>query len=412
MIMIGINYKTCATHIRERLTFTKAQTIEALQNLKNQQINEVVLLATCHRTEFYSVEIEHIPKIIAFILETYKQNGGTDDIKQYLTIYKDDRAIRHLLNVTAGLESLVLGEDQILSQVKQAVELAREAQTLGKITHKVFREAITLTKKIKNQSKISQYPLSISHIAIQFLKEKIGTLKNCKGLIIGLGQMNELAIKYLLDEAVDTLYVTNRTHGKALELQEIYQELIPISYEERYDVLNHVDFVISATASPHVILKLEQMPHLSRHIYLLDIAMPCDIDKNIATLPMAEVYDLEDLEEIANRNQEMRTYLSKIATIEIEQKLIQINHWLENLEIEQVANDLNQYCMTVKEHTLHFIKHQLKDDTSDDLLDYIMTETLKRCIRQPIAHLMTLEDEEQRKKEMDVLRVLFGLGEK
>lgn len=407
--IIGINYKSCPVQMRELLTFTSSQVIEKLNYLKTKHIHEIVLLSTCHRTEFYLTETEQIDCVVQFILMAFKHSGGQEDIRPYLVIQKGEAAIRHLFYVTAGLESLVLGEDQILGQVKKAVELAQRVGTLGKLTHKIFREAITTAKKIKSQIEISKYPLSISHIAIQFLKEKRGSLKQSKGLLIGLGQMNELTIKYLLEEEMDTLYVTNRTHGKTLLIKEQYDKVVPIAYEARYTVLNQVDFVISATASPHVILKLEELPTFTQPVYFIDIAMPFDIDKRIGALPFAKLYTIEDLDEIASRNQKIREQLSQVAMIEIDQKIDQLNDWLESLEIEEVAKAFHEYCDVVKAHTVQVVRHHVHEALPEHLVDYIITEALKRCIRKPIAHLRSLEDKVQRKKEVEILKALFEL---
>lgn len=411
-LVVGIDYKSCPLQMRELLTFTSSQIVEILKYLKTKQMNEVVILSTCHRTEFYITQTEQIDFIVQFICVIFQKKQGKGDIRPYFVIHKGEAAIKHLFNVASGLESLVLGEDQILGQVKHAVELANEAGTLGKITHKVFREAITTSKKIKNQIKISEYPLSISHIAIQFLKEKRGELKHSKGLLIGLGQMNELAIKYLLEEDIDTLYVTNRTHGRALQIKALYEELVPIPYEERYTVLNQVDFVISATASPHVVLKLEEIPQLTKQVFFIDIAVPFDIDKRIGKLPLAKLYTMEDLETIASRNQKIREHLSEVATIEINKSISQLYNWLDNLEVEEAASVLNQYCNVVKEHTLHVIKHHVHEDIPDNLIDYMLTEALRRFVRKPIAHLRSVSDKEERKKELEVLKTLFDLSYK
>lgn len=410
--MVGLDYKSCPVQMRTYLTLTNSQVIESLNFLKTQHLTEIVLLSTCHRTEFYTTGAEQIDTLVQFIRLIFKQNGGQGDITPYLKIMKSEVAVRHLFNVTTGLESIVLGEDQILGQVKKAFECAQELQMTNKIIAKFFREAITLAKRIKYQLKLSEYPLSISHIAIQFLKEKQGTLEGKKGLLIGLGQMNELTIHYLLEEKMDTIYVTNRTHGKALDFKKLYQEVIPIPYETRYTLLNEVDFIISATASPHKILKLEYMPNLTKPLYLIDIAMPPDIDKQIETLPFAYVYTLEDLEDIATRNQKQRETIAKVVQVEIDKAILKLEKWLQNLEVESVAKALDDYCTIVQQHTLCVLKHQLQEAISEDMLKHIMTETLKRCIRTPIAHLMSLEDMSQKNKELESLKALFELSYK
>ena len=415
--VIGVNHKNCPAPVRERVTFTQSKVLEGLNELKNQGIEEVVILSTCNRSEIYieDSEIETaVQKVIAFYKAYFirnqedkgKQSEDERCLQDYLFVERDEAAIRHLFRVAIGLDSIVLGEDQILGQVKKAHSDAMEQSASGKVLNKIFREAISLGKKVKHKVKISEHPLSISHIAIKFLKQKQGTLKGKKGLMIGLGQMNELTIKYLIEEELEGIYVTNRSHGKVVTFSEIYPEVIPVEYEKRYEVLDQMDFVISATASPHTILTYECMPHLHKPLDIMDIAMPRDVDQRIDDLPMASVYHVDHLKKISEENSAMRTFLAEQAEIYIDEAVEKLMKWIEQLELQEVVQGLDAYCGEIKEHTIKFLNKKLKTPIEEETLELIMTETLKRCIRTPIVKLMAMEKGE-REGYAKVLNELF-----
>lgn len=415
--VIGVNHKNCPAPVRERVTFTQSKLLEGLKNLKDQGIQEVVILSTCNRSEIY-IEDPEIKDAIQKVVDFYKAYAIRSqeekhrpleyegNLEDYLFTEEGEMAIRHLFRVAVGLDSIVLGEDQILGQVKKAYSDAMEQGASGKVLNKIFREAISLGKKVKHEVKISEHPLSISHIAIKFLKQKQGTLKGKKGLMIGLGQMNELTVKYLIEEELEGIYVTNRSHGKVITFSEIYPEIIPIDYEKRYEILSDMDFVISATASPHTILTYEEMPKLHKPLDIMDIAMPRDIDARIDELPMASVYHVDHLKKISEENSAMRVLLAEKAEGYIDEAMEKLMKWIDQLEVQEVVQGLDAYCGEIKEHTIRFLSKKLKTPIEEETLELILTETLKRCIRTPIAKLMSMEKGE-REGYAKVLNELF-----
>ena len=410
--VIGVSHKNCPVEIREKVTFTQSKRLESLAYLKGQGIKEIVILSTCNRSEIY-IEDNEIKeakeKVISFYKAYFKQNGGNGDLSAYLFDEENEGAIRHLFRVAVGLDSIVLGEDQILGQVKAAYEEANTQKTSGKITHKIFQEAIGLAKKIKSEMKISEYPLSISHIAIQFLKEKQGTLQGKSALIIGIGQMNKLTTQYLLEEKLEHIYITNHTHKRALEFKQTIKDVQVIDYKKRYEFLKEVDFVISATASPHTILTYEKMPQLKKPLDIMDIAMPRDIDENINKIQGVQVYHIDHLKQISKTNETIRRALSQKAEFAIEERIVKLLKWLGQLNVENVVKGLEDYCQTVKTHTAKFLSKKMKSDVDKEVLETIMTEALKRCIRRPIAELMKIEEADKRSHYAQVLSELFEL---
>lgn len=408
--VIGVNHRNCPIELREKVSFTHNKLLACLRELKEvQKMQEVVLLSTCNRSELYLYD-ENLETALSKGIAFY-QSYFEEDVMPYLSIRQGEEALRHLFEVTSGLDSIVVGEDQILGQVKKAHSDAMSEQASGKVLNKIFREAISTAKHIKSELKISEHPLSISHIAVKFLKEKQGTLKGKKALVIGTGQMNELTIKYLLEEGISKIYVTNRTHTKAVALTELYEDLDPVPYERRYEVLPKVDVVVSATASPHVILQADKMPELSSRLDIMDIAMPRDIDPAIDELDQVHVYDIDGLKLISKANNERRLELVARAQKEIEESLQKLIKWLETLSVDEVVQGLDAYCEAIKRHTTKVLsKKILNEELDEDAMSMIMAETLKRCMRTPIAKLMTTESPEQRMRYAKMLSELFELN--
>lgn len=409
--VIGVNHRNCPIELREKVSFTHTRLLACLQELKaTYKLQEVVLLSTCNRSEIYIYD-EEIEDAISRGIRFYQSHFEKEDIKPYLYIRQGKEAIEHLFEVAAGLDSIVVGEDQILGQVKKAHSDAMSEHTSGKVLNKIFREAVSTAKQIKSEIKISEHPLSISHIAVKFLKEKQGTLEGKKALVIGTGQMNELTIKYLLEENIGEIYVTNRTHTKAVELTELYEGLFPVPYEKRYDILPKVDIVVSATASPHIILQADKMPELIKRLDIMDIAMPRDIDPAIDEMELANVYDIDALKMISKTNNERRLELVVAAQKEIEGAIRKLMKWLETLSVEDVIQGLDAYCEEIKAHTTKLLsKKILNEELDEEVMGMIMVEALRRCMRTPIAKLMTTENPELRMQYAKMLSELFELN--
>lgn len=409
--VIGVNHRNCPIEVREKVSFTHSKQLACLHELKEvQKLQEVVLLSTCNRSEIYIYD-EEIEGAILKGIAFYQSHFEKEDIKPYLYIRQGEEAIGHLFEVAAGLDSIVVGEDQILGQVKKAHSDAMNEHTSGKVLNKIFREAISTAKQIKSEIKISEHPLSISHIAVKFLKEKQGSLQGKKALVIGTGQMNELTIKYLLEENIGEIYVTNRTHSKAVELTELYEGLIPVSYEKRYEILPKVDIVVSATASPHIILHVKDMPPLTKRLDIMDIAMPRDIDPAVDGIECANVYDIDALKMISKANNARRLELVLAAQNEIEKAIKKLVKWLEALSVEEVIQGLDTYCEEIKVHTTRLLsKKKVSEEIDEEAMGMIMTEALKRCMRTPIAKLMTTENPELRAQYAKMLSELFELN--
>lgn len=407
--VVGVNHNDTPINIRECVSFTDTQKIESINFLLDNGIQEVVILSTCNRSEIY-IYSKNILDKVEVVKDFYEDFFSVEDIKKYLFCEVGEEAISHIFNVSSGLDSIVLGEDQILGQVKDAHEFSRQLGASKKVLNKLFREAITVAKDIKTTTKISQQPLSISYIAIKSLKDKTCTLEGKNALVIGIGKMSKLAMKHLEEEKLNSIYVTNRSYEKLKDIQDEYKNLIPIKYEDRYNVMNEIDVVISATASPHTVIKKESMPNLDKKIIMMDIALPRDIDKNLNELDKVEVYDIDDLKKISNENDKKRRELACVGELIIKEKIEEFKEWLETIKIDPTIQSLNDKCSDIREDTLDYIYRKLDLNCREKkIVDKMLTSALKRLIREPIINLKQIKDSGKQEEYIKIVEELFDL---
>ena len=409
--VIGINHNLSPISIRERVSFTDTKKIEAINILLDKDIDEIVILSTCNRSEIY-ISCEDVEKGIEVVKAFYEEFFELGEVRNYLFSKKNKEVIEHLFNVASGLDSVVLGEDQILGQVKDAHEFSMKLGATKKLFNRLFRDAITTAKEVKTITKISQQSLSISYIGIKLLKEKMVSLKDKNVLIIGLGKMNLLTIKYLQEENVGTIYISNRSIEKFKEIQSIYDNIEYVDYKDRYNFLkdNEIDIVISATSSPHLVIRKEDMPSIKNKIYFMDLALPRDIDYNMKKLDYAEVYCIDDLKYIQHKNDETRVQLSKEAYKIINDKIDEFILWEDISTIDPTIQSLNQKCNEIKEDTLDYISRKINLNQRDKkIIDKMMTSALKRVIREPIINLKQVKNKGKREEYIKIIEELFDI---
>ncbi|WP_290063475.1 glutamyl-tRNA reductase [Paraclostridium bifermentans] len=407
--VVGVNHNNTPINIRETVSFTDTQKIEGINFLLDNGIEEAIILSTCNRSEVY-IYSNDISDKVEVVKNFYQDYFDVESIEEFLFNKTGEEAIKHVFNVSAGLDSLVLGEDQILGQVKDAHDFARQLGSSKKVFNKLFREAITVSKDIKTTTKISHQPLSISYIGIKCLKEKMGSLENKNALVIGLGKMSKLAMKHLEEEQLNNIYVTNRSYEKLKNIQDEYKNLIPIKYEDRYEVMDKVDIVISATASPHTVLKKAEMPKTSNKLIMMDIALPRDIDKNLNEFENIEVYDIDDLKKISEANDKKRRELACIGELIIDEKIEEFNEWLDTIKIDPTIQSLNDKCSDIREDTLDYIYRKLDLNCREKkIIDKMLTSALKRLVREPIINLKQIKGSGKQEEYIKIVEELFDL---
>lgn len=324
-VVIGTSHKYCPIEIREKLTFCKKRLRQALSSLLEYDgIKGAVILSTCNRTELYA-DVSDIEKGIASLkrfLADY-QHQTLDRIAAYLYTYIGKEAVFHLFSVAAGIDSQIIGEPQILEQVKFAYCEAKAIEATDKILERVFNQAIEIGISVRKKTRISEGDISLGSLTIELIKKRLGALKDKRVLIIGTGKISELVVRHLRKEAVKTIFIANRTIERAYELAGFIKGEV-VRFDKLRETLKQADVVISVAASPHLILKkediLEALDH--RPLLIIDLGLPRNVDPEIKHTKDVGLICLDDLNslniESLNQRKKDIPLVKKIITQEIE----------------------------------------------------------------------------------------------
>lgn len=406
----GFDYKKVPIHLRERASFTSSQKIKVTNDLLDLGIEEVVVLSTCNRTELYLVtKLEKVSKVKSLLVE-YFETFFAIDFEQIFQLKKNHVAIKHLYEVTCGLDSLVLGEDQILGQVKDAHFLAMELGSSRKLLNKLFREAVTLAKRLKTEFSISQRPLSLSYIGVEFIEKKIGSFKGKNVLIIGLGEMGKLVLDNILEKPVEQLYMSNRSHGKVIDLSKKSDTILPIAYDKRYEILSKVDVLITATGCPHTIFEKRQLKKRHHQLLILDLALPRDVDPLLKNEEKISLYNIDDLKKIAKANEKERQKIAEKMKKAILPAVEEFIHWKKTIKADEVIRSLHEKLKKIEKDTLEVIQNKSDLNKRDEkIVEKMLNSALKRVIREPILQLKTCTSEETLENYVHVLKEVFKM---
>lgn len=306
-IAVGTNHKYSPIGIRERISFSKKRLKESLVFLTQQtSFRGVVILSTCNRVEVYAdcKNPDYGFSQIEDFLATYHEITK-DRLTPYLYKYTDKEAINHLFNVASGLDSQVLGETQILGQVRFFYEEAKRFRLTDSLIDGVFNKAIEIGRTVRIKTKVSSGNISIGSIAINLIKKEVGELSGKKILLIGVGEVSELILRYLKQEKIRSVFVSNRTYERAVELARSIGGRI-VRFERLEEELKEADIIISATSSPHTIIKKEYLMDLEKPLFIVDLALPRDVDPDVKYIKGVRLFCLDDLGFILENNLEKR----------------------------------------------------------------------------------------------------------
>ena len=417
IVLIGMNHKTAPLDIRERLAPSCGGTFDPLTELSRlPAVEEAVYLATCNRVEIIA-SVQNIQSAEAELKRIMMQSGqlSRDEISRCLYIHHDEAALRHLFRVASSLDSLIMGEPQILGQVKDAYRQAVDRHTTGLILNKALHYTFRTAKRVRTETGIANHAVSVSYAAVALSKKIFGSLRGKTVLLIGAGEMSELAARHLLHNGIDRLIVTNRTHARAVQLAEDFQGT-PVPFERLPEVLGEVDIVISSTGAPDYILTPEMIaPALRRRknrlLFLVDIAMPRDIDPRAGAMDNVYLYNMEDLQDIADENRTIRQGEAKKAEIIIDEEVKKFLHWFNTLEVVPTIVSLRGKMEGIVRDELERSESWLQTLRAEDRETF---EILAKSIINKILHdpVTALKEESQYRGGMTyvaALRRLFRL---
>ncbi len=419
IILIGLNHKTAPIEIRECFAFSDDDARVALTALcAEPSIEEAVILSTCNRVELIMVAAEAaeaVERAKVFLSQT--KQVPLDRFDESLYIHNGEAAARHLFRVAASLDSMVLGEPQILGQVKAAYRTATEQKSSGVILNRLLHRTFFIAKRIRTETGIGDHAVSISYAAIELARKIFGSLRKKKVLLIGAGEMAELAVEHLIRNRADSVFVANRTFERGMELAARYKGTA-IRFEEIMPHLEQVDIIISSTGSQEYILHPSDIKGIMRHrrnrpLFFIDIAVPRDIDPRINQINNAYVYDIDDLNEVVDDNiQDRRREAIKADRI-IDAAIIQFRQWYDSLNVVPTIKALHAKIRGLAQAEVKKTLGQLPHLTPEDqqAIERMMGATVSKILHDPTRYLKSDGCMGDRSASLDVARKLFKLDE-
>ena len=417
ILVVGLNHRTAPVHIREKIVFSEAELGQAHTTLRQQKsIFENVIVSTCNRTEIYVVTDQvHTGRYYTkqFLLDWF--GIAASELEPYLFIKQESDAIQHLFRLTCGLESLVIGETQILGQVRQAFLLAQDHQTTGTFFNELFKQALTVAKRAHSETSINENAVSVSYAAVELANKIFGRLDDKHILVMGAGKMGELTAKHLKSHGVPKISVINRTFEKAEELAaQFFGHALPWSAQS--EVLEQADIVISSTGAKNVVLDYATVQQVmkerkGRPLFIVDIAVPRDIDPQINTIEGVFLYDIDDLEGIVEANiLERQEEAEKIETL-IATQLLAFDQWVRTLGVVPAIQAIREKALSIQAETMDSLERKLAHLSDHDkaLIGKHMKSVINQLLRDPIQRAKEFVDEPQGHEKLETLIQIFGV---
>ncbi len=409
--LIGLNHKSAPLEVREQVSFSKSQLEEALPLLKDR-VGESVILSTCNRSEFYAVgeNPARIAEQVRLFIADY-HGISTQTISPHLYEYTDADAVRHLLRVASGLDSMIVGESQILGQVRDSLSAASDAQSVQTALLGLFHAAVRTGRRVRDETDVGRNALSISYAGVQLAQRTLGTLSGRRALLIGTGEAGQLVAKALRTVGIADLMIANRTMERADDLaQSLGGRAIPFSDIE--SALGAADIVISATDSPEFVITSE-MASLAVNgrreapLFLFDLAMPRDVDPQVADLRGLKLFNIDDLFSIAEENLEERKRAAVDAEAIVEDELARFMVWWDALDAVPIIKILRQQAEEIRRRELERALRKSPDLSAEQLevIDALTTSIVNKLLHDPIASLKQQTD----KSQLEAARNLFRL---
>jgi glutamyl-tRNA reductase len=418
LFAIGISHKTAPIEIRERLALPDSRAVEFLRELRaDPDVHEAVTVSTCNRTEVYAVVGDPVAAE-STALAMLSRLAGIRPTELSGSIYaqRNCGAARHLYRVVAGLDSMIVGEDQIQGQVKRAYETALAERTTGPLTNHLFTAALHTGKRVRSETAIGERRLSAPTVAVALAKEQLGSLQGRQVVLVGTGETSELAARALQGTGAELVFVASRRRARAISLAAQYGG-VSLSFDGLPDVLLSADMVVTATASPHLLLEVDEIAEVMRErgerrpLLLIDLAVPRDIEGACARIDGVTLRDIDDLQAVVARNRQVRQDEARRADVIIEQEIQQFAHWLGSLEVLPTITALRASATAIADGVL--AENAGKWETASPG-DRARAEAIARTVVNRLLHEPTLRMKETRDERlhsrMAVVRDLFGLS--
>ncbi|MEM6426880.1 MAG: glutamyl-tRNA reductase [Cyanobacteria bacterium P01_H01_bin.119] len=416
--VVGLSHKTAPVEVREKLSIPTPQTADAIAQLSSYpHIEEVSVLSTCNRLEIHLVTRDTeqgIRDVTQFLCDYGKVS--LHELRQHLFILLHQDAVMHLMRVSAGLDSLVLGEGQILSQVKHAHQLGQQHKGVGRILNRLLKQAITAGKRVRTETSIGTGAVSISSAAAELAQTKVDDLSQCRIAILGAGKMSRLLVQHLLSKRANKITILNRSLKRADELAQQFNDdgISTGTLETMMDTLMVSDLVFTCTAATEPLLDKATLKGIlaDRHLMLFDIAVPRNVHSDVNELKNVQAFNVDDLKAVVAQNQESRRRMALEAEALLEEEVDAFIEWWRSLDTVTTISSLRSKVESIREQELEKALSRLGSEFAEkhqEVIEALTRGIVNKILHDPMVQLRAQRDIDARKQAMQTLQVLFNL---
>jgi len=412
----GFNYKTAPVEIREKLAITENNYGLILEKLNSiEDIYEISVISTCNRVELYGVANDNVEKVKEEILRSLSQYSTVpvSTLKDYLFFYTNKEAIRHIFRVSSSLDSMVIGEPQIVCQFKDSFTKAKEYKAVRHILTRLLDKALNVSKKIRTSTGISRRAVSISYAAVLLAKKIFGDLKDKNVLIIGAGEMAELAAKHLHSLNVKHIFVSNRTFEKAVELADKFSGSA-IRFEKIQEFLPEADIIIVSTGAKEPILKKEDVKIAIKSrkdpLFIIDISVPRNVEESVNELEGVYLYNIDDLKQVVNSNLEERKIEAQRAEFIIDEEVEKFVKWLNTLKVSPIISSVRDYADKIRQQQLEKLFKQMPylNEKERETIDLAMRSLINKLLHRPTMYIKDKAAKEGNTEAVKIFEDMFS----
>jgi len=419
ILCIGLNHKTAPVKVRERLAFEAEGLVEGLDRLRALPgIVEGMLLSTCNRVEVIAAA-GSLEAGASALRRFLAERGGISEkeLTDHLYVHEAREAARHLFRVASGLDSMVIGEAQILGQVKEAYRRAADRGLTGKILNRLLPRAFKAAKRARTETEVAEGAVSVSYAAVELARKIFGDLSGQAVLLIGAGEMGELAADHLSDAGAREITVTNRTYERAVELAERFGGRA-VRYEKFVDLLVKVDIAICSAAAPEILIRRDMVSQVikarrQRPMFFIDIAVPRNVDEAVNEIDNVYLYDIDDLRSVVETNMELRLREADKAGRIIEEEVGGFFSWFNTLDTEPTIVALRRKADRIRVRELDRAGPGLSGltDTQRALVDTVTRSVVNRLLHDPIRHLKAMGRGADEVCDIETVQEIFNLDD-
>jgi glutamyl-tRNA reductase len=417
LLAIGVSHKTAPVEVRERLALPEQRAGEFMRDLRGAaDVQEAVAISTCNRTELYLVVGDPVEAEGTALAMLASQAGiRPTGLASAIYSHRNCDAARHLYRVTAGLESMIVGENEIQGQIKRAYDAALAKETVGPLTNRLFKAALATGKRVRSETAISERQLSLPGVAVALAREQLGDLNGREVVIVGTGETSELTARALADSGCHTVFVASRRRDRAVSLAKRYGGR-SVSFDELPTALEQADIVLAATASAHLLLESRELAEVmhargGRPMLLIDLAVPRDIDSSCADLAGVSLYDIDDLQAVISRNRKVRQAEARKAEGIIEEEIQHFAAWMGSLEVLPTLAALRNHATSIAKQVVRENSGKWESASPRDLerVDALARAVVNRLLHDPTVRMKELRDDRVHAR-MALVRDLFGIA--